>query len=119
MSSSRRRSEQGVAVPVALGMGGVLVALALAGTAGGEVLVAQRRASAVADLAALAGAVAAQHGQDPCAAARRMAGLDDGRLASCLVDGERVRVVGEVSLRLAGRDLTVRARAHAGPRSGT
>jgi secretion/DNA translocation related TadE-like protein len=120
---SRRRwptppQEDGFAVPVALGLGGVLVSLALAGAAGGQVLVAQRRAAAAADLAALAGAVAGQHGQEPCPAARRMAGLGEATLASCAVDGERVRVVTAVELRIAGHDLTVRARAHAGPREG-
>jgi secretion/DNA translocation related TadE-like protein len=99
-----------------MGLGGVLVAVALAGVAGGQVLVAQRRAASVADLAALAGAVAAQHGQDPCAAARRMADLDRGHLESCRVDDERVRVVSRVPLVLAGHELTVHARAHAGPR---
>lgn len=112
-----QRPEDGFAVPVALGLGGVLVALALAGTAGGQVLVAQRRAAAAADLAALAGAVAAQRGQDPCAAARRMAELDEARLRECRVEGEQVRVVSRVALRLAGRELVVEARGHAGPRS--
>ena len=112
------RPEDGFAVPVVLGLGGVLVSLALAGAAGGQVLVAQRRAAAAADLAALAGAVAGQEGQEPCPAARRMAGLGGATVAWCAVDGERVRVVAEVDLRLAGHDLTVRARAHAGPRAG-
>ena len=111
------RTEDGFAVPVTLGLGGVLVALALAGTAGGQVLVAQRRASAAADLAALAGAVATQHGQDACEAARRLADLDEARLPSCRTDGDQVRVVAEVRLGLAGHDLRVRARAHAGRRS--
>jgi secretion/DNA translocation related TadE-like protein len=113
----RRRDEAGFAVPVAIGLGGVLVALALAGTAGGQVLVAQRRAATAADLSALAGAVAAQQGQDPCAAAGRVAELDHARMADCEVEEDRVRVVAEVSLTLAGHDLKVRARAHAGPRS--
>ncbi len=112
-----RGPEDGFAVPAALGLGGVMVALALAGTAGGQVLVAQRRASAAADLAALAGAVAAQRGQAPCPAARRMASLDGATLPSCAVDGEQVRVVGEVVVRLAGHEVAVRARARAGPRS--
>ena len=111
------RPEDGVAVPAVLGLGGVLVALALAGTAGEQVLVAHRRASAAADLAALAGAVAAQHGQAPCAAARRLAALDHASLRSCRADGEQVRVVSEVRWTLAGHTLTVRARGHAGPRS--
>ena len=112
-----RRPEDGFAVPTALGLGGVMVALALAGTAGGQVLVAQRRASAAADLAALAGAVAAQRGQDPCAAARRMASLDEASLPSCAGEGDQVRVVSEVVVHLAVHALPVRARAHAGPRS--
>ena len=111
------RREDGFAVPVVLSLGGVLISLALAGVAGGQVLVAQRRAAAAADLSALAGAVAAQHGQDPCAAAHRMADLDGATLGSCEVDGERVRVVSEVELRMGGHELVVRARGHAGPRS--
>lgn len=115
----RRVGEDGFAVPVVIGLSGVLVSLALAGVAGGQVLVAQRRAAAAADLAALAGAVAAQHGQDACAAARRMADLDGASLGSCTADGaggERVRVVSEVELTIGGHELVVRARGHAGPR---
>jgi secretion/DNA translocation related TadE-like protein len=78
--------------------------------------VAQRRAAAAADLAALAGAVAVQHGQDACPAAVRMARLDRASLRSCRVVGEQVRVVGSVSVVLVGHRVVVQARAHAGPR---
>ena len=110
------RGEDGLAVPVALGLGGVLVSLALAATAGGQVLVAQRRAAAAADLAARAGAVAAQHGQEPCPAAARMARLDGASVRSCRVVGDQVRVVGSVQVVLVGHPVVVAARAHAGPR---
>ena len=121
MRSGRRRAttrgEAGFALPAVLGLGGVLVALALAGTAGGQVLVAHRRAAAAADLSALAAAVAVQQAQDPCAAAHRLAELHRAELTWCDVDGDSVRVDAEVSLTLAGQQVTVRARAHAGPRS--
>ena len=80
-------------------------------------LVAQRRAAAAADLSALAGAVAVQHGQDACAAARRMTDLDGAVLDTCAVDGEQVRVVSQVEVTLGGHELVVRARGHAGPRA--
>lgn len=110
------RTEAGVAVPAVIGLGGVLVSLALAGLAGGQVLVAQRRASSAADLSALAGAVAIQTGLEPCDAARRLAELGQAALTACRVDGEQVRLTTEVDLTIAGQALTVRARAHAGPR---
>ena len=122
MSAARSRAagrEDGFAVPAAIGIGGVLVALALAGTAGGQVLVAQRRAATAADLTALAGAVAVQQGRDPCGAARRLAALDLARVTSCRVAGDEVGVTTAVGLTLAGRAYTVRARAKAGPRAAS
>lgn len=114
--AARVRTEAGLAVPVVLGLGGALVSLALAAVAGGQVLVAQRRAASTADLAALAGAVAIQTGLEPCDAARRLAALSGTTVAGCRVEGEQVRLTTEVALTIAGHDLTVRARAHAGPR---
>ncbi len=114
--TDRVRDEAGVAVPVALGLAGVLVSFALGGLVGGQVLVAQRRAASAADLAALAGAVARQVGRDACDAARRLTELGDAALEECEVDGEQVRVTTGVELTLVGHPVTVRSRAHAGPR---
>ena len=116
MSARRSAAEGGFAVPVVLGLGGVLLSFCLGGLVGGQVLVAQRRAASAADLAALAGAVTLQVGRDGCEAARRLTELGEARLEECRVDGEQVRVTAGVDLTLLGHEVTVRSRAHAGPR---
>ena len=98
---------------------GILVLVLLALAFQGGVLVAERRAQAAADLAALAGASAAQRGEDACGAASRMAALNAARIASCAVDGAGGREV-VVSVErdgpvLWGREITVRASARGGP----
>lgn len=110
------REESGAAVPVAVGLVGVLMSLTVAGVAGGQVLVTQRRAAAAADLAALAAAVADQHGAEPCAAARAVAGAGGATVRACGHSGDHVRVVVEVPVRLVGRTFAIPARAEAGPR---
>jgi secretion/DNA translocation related TadE-like protein len=110
------RDERGAATVLALTLLGALVTVAvlLAPLAGA--LVASRRAAAAADLAALAGASAVQHGQDGCAAAARVAAANHARLASCGVSTEDVRVGVVVDAgRVLGRALEVSARARAGP----
>lgn len=94
----------------------VVTALLLASL--GAVVVGQRRAQAAADLAALAGAVAAQRGRDPCDAATTMGRLNGGRLVSCEVDALTVRVTLErVAATAVGPPVTLSAEARAGPES--
>lgn len=92
----------------------MLVALAV-GVVGGAV-VAQRRVETAADLAALAGAAAAQSGGDPCRAALSSAQRNLAVVSRCSVSGGNVEV--ELSLEtptLLGRQLHAEARARAGP----
>jgi secretion/DNA translocation related TadE-like protein len=81
------------------------------------VLVQQRRLESAADLAALAGATAVQHGDDGCAAARVAARRNGARLASCLSDGDTVTVTAAQTTLLFGWPVHQRARARAGPSS--
>jgi secretion/DNA translocation related TadE-like protein len=93
-----------------------VVALVVAGY-----LVAAHRARGAADLSALSGAGAYQRGADPCAAARRTAGANGGRVTACDRVGDQigfvvsVTVVVEVRVLLPGLPRTMGARAHAGP----
>ena len=77
---------------------------------------AHRTAQSAADLAALAGAAGLQQGEDACAAASRIAGANDARVASCVVEGEEAVV--EVTVtgpRWLGQGADLSARARAGP----
>lgn len=84
-------------------------------------LLAVHRARDGADLAALAGATAAESGGDGCAAAARNADSNRVRLVECQHHGDTtdfvvsVRVVVAVHVRLSGLPTTVGARADAGP----
>lgn len=114
---SSRPGERGAVTMVVTAVAGLLVVVTVVVVAGGQVLVAQRRAGSAADLGALAGAVAAQHGEDPCAAVRRIVALHEARVTRCVVAGERVRVAVARDIgAVAGRGFSVTARAQAGPR---
>lgn len=83
----------------------------------GSAVVARHRAQAAADLAALAAAGDPVEGERvACAAAERVVGGMDGRLAACALDGWNalVEVRVERSWSLLTRS-TATARAHAGP----
>jgi secretion/DNA translocation related TadE-like protein len=116
------RDERGVAAPLAVTLGGLLVALAVVGCGLGRLLVDQRVAAAAADLAALAGATAVQRGGDPCEAATRTASANDAELVACRVEGEEV-VVRAAARPVTGagpvgrlvRDVRVVVQARAGP----
>lgn len=111
------RGEGGWGAPVVVALTGVLVTVTIAAAVLGRLLVEHRQAAAAADLAALAGAVAVQHGQDGCAAAAESVGHHGAELRGCTVDGERVRVEAAMPAReVWGRRIQVRATAHAGPR---
>lgn len=111
------RGEGGWATPVVLAMAGVLVSVTLAASVLGGLLVERRQTAAAADLAALAGAVAVQHGHDGCVAAGESAADNGAILLACSLEGDRVRVEVGASppRRLWGRQVQVRATAHAGP----
>jgi secretion/DNA translocation related TadE-like protein len=98
-----------------MGLLALLVFVAVVGASVVAVVLGQRKAQSAADLAALAGAIAARNGQVGCTVANRVAARNGADLAQCEVDGQVVLVT--VKLRLpevfAGR--SVRARARAGP----
>lgn len=113
---TRGRDERGLATSFVL-VTAAVVLLAAVGVAGlGRLLVEQRRAAAAADLSALAAAVAAQRGQDPCAAAGRMARLNAAEVVGCVAEAQTVRVSTATTVALWGRSVTFRAEATAGPR---
>jgi secretion/DNA translocation related TadE-like protein len=111
------RDDRGSVTPLAIAGIGLIVVVSLLVSVVGGGLVTLRRSQAAADLAALAGAVAFQHGADACSAAARSARLNGARLAECLVNGQvvAVRVTLEAP-RMFGRELELRAYARAGPR---
>jgi secretion/DNA translocation related TadE-like protein len=111
----RDRGDEGAASPLVLGLAVALVLLSLVLVVAGHMVVERRRAAAGADLAALAGAVELQHGREACPAAHESADRNGVELTSCRVEGDRVRVSTANTVRLLGRDLRVRAHAHAGP----
>lgn len=125
MSSARRRSgpvdDRGAATVLLVPFLGILVLATLLLAFQGGALVTQHRAQAAADLAALAGAVALQRGDDGCAAAGESAARNDARLARCDVTGTSGRevlvTVSRDGPELLGRSVIVEASARAGPQS--
>ena len=116
----RDRGTRGSAALLAVSLAGCLVLVALLVTAVGAVVADQRRVEAAADLAALAGASAAQSGRDSCSAADTIARRNGALLSDCRTDGSvvtvRVRRVTHVGLlRIVGREVTVTGSARAGP----
>jgi secretion/DNA translocation related TadE-like protein len=116
------RDERGLAAPVVVTLTGMLLVLSLLGAGLCRLLVDQRRAASAADLAALSGASALQHGQDACAAAGETALRNQAALVGCSVAGDRVLVRTAVRspgtgglLGLLDDAVPVEAEAHAGP----
>ena len=98
---------------------GVLVLVGLGAAFVTATAAAHRRAQSAADLAALAGAVAAQRDEDACATAGRVARGNDAELTACQVLGDDVLVTVRVaSPELAGHGWPVIGRARAGPDVG-
>ena len=101
----------------------VLLVITWVGAVGGAYAVALHRARGVADRAALAGAQAYAHGQEPCAAARRQVAADGvtGVLSGCRFVGDAyqyvisVTVARRVAAPVPGLPGSVRAAAFAGP----
>jgi secretion/DNA translocation related TadE-like protein len=115
-AASRRREERGSATVQAVVLIGVLTCVAVGVMVIAQVLVARRVTAAAADLAALAGASAVQHGEDACAAAGAVARANHARLSACTVRGEDVVVTTSRPLHsLGGWSATVTGTARAGP----
>jgi secretion/DNA translocation related TadE-like protein len=123
MRSAHRQSwsdarERGSATIWVLALATVLATVGAAVVLVGAAVVARHRATAAADLAALAGAGRAVLGDpDACAAAARVAQANGARLKTCSVGaGAAVQVHVSLAVRLGPLGLTeAPARARAGP----
>ena len=113
-----RADERGLVAPLVVGLAGVLTVVALAGAVIGRVAIDQRRAASAADLAALAGATALQHGRAGCAAAEVTAADNGAGLVDCVEHEERIAVAVVVAATVLGWDIELQARARAGPVGG-
>jgi len=115
------RSDRGAATIWVLGLGAVVIAIALAMVARGSAVVARHRLERAADLTALAAAQQIGRNEQPCAAASRIATANAAALVSCtarLDPSGRSGAVAVVlrrtiSFPLVG-DRTLAARARAG-----
>ncbi len=110
--------ERGSASLLVVGLLPLVLLVAALATGWTVVIDLRHRASAAADQAALAGAMARQAGADPCAAAARLAVANAAAATACEVEGTVVRVVVRVGtdIPVLGRPVavTVSARAAAG-----
>lgn len=120
----RKRCERGTATFVMLGVLAVVLAVAAAGMVVGGYLVTLHRARATADLAALSGATAFQHGGPPCAKARAIAMSNGADLVACDQVGDQLDFVVAARVRvriglsgLPGLPKSVEAIAYAGTES--
>ncbi|MGY1635690.1 Rv3654c family TadE-like protein [Geodermatophilus sp. SYSU D00742] len=116
IGGSRLTGERGSATVWVVALAGVLAAIGVAAVLVGVAVVGRHRASAAADLAALAAAEQAVRGRaDVCGVAARVAEANGARLTGCGVDGAavvEVAVVVPVRLgRLGMREAAARARA--------
>ena len=114
------RSDRGAATVWVLGLGAVVIAVALAMVTRGSAVAARHRLERAADLTALAAAQQVGRSEQPCAAASRIAAANAAVLVSCTCQLDpsgrsgAVAVVlrRTVSLPLVGtRMLSARARA--------
>jgi len=109
--------DEGSASVLVLALGLALAVLAASITLLGAVAVARHRATAGADLAALAAAGRSLEGAEAaCGVAGELAGAQDARVVSCALSGDVAEVVVEVRPGgWLGRFGAARARARAGP----
>lgn len=113
---SATAEERGSASLLVIALLGLLMFLGAAMSFVAGVVADHRAAQSAADLSALAGAQALQRGQDPCAAANRIAAANGASVRSCDVSGEEVVVDVTVEARsYAGYSPEVTGRARAGP----
>jgi secretion/DNA translocation related TadE-like protein len=95
-------------------MAGVLMFVMTGLAAAGGLVTSQRRAQAVADLAALAGS--AQVEDDACGTAAQVALANGAALEGCRLDGDEVTLTVSVAgPRVPWREVRVTAEARAGP----
>lgn len=111
----RPRNARGSATVLAAVLVAALAATSVLALGAGAVLVDHRRAQAAADLAALAGAAAAQEGADACAAADGLARANGAVLETCEVSAQTVLVEVVVDTRFVELVGEVVGRARAGP----
>lgn len=110
------RGERGSASLLVVTMAGVLMLVAVAATVVVAMVRTHRMAQSAADLAALAGAEAAQRGGDGCAVAGEVAGANGARVLRCVSDASNTLL--EVAItgpQWHGHVVELRARARAGP----
>lgn len=115
-----RHDQRGAATVLVVAMLGVLLLVGAASGVVAAIFVAQRKAQAAADLAALAGAATladlARSTRDPCVVAADVAVANDATLGSCSVEGHDVVVeVTVVGPHWLGQDDDLVAQARAGP----
>jgi len=117
VSRFRRHVDQrGSATAFCIAFTALLVTIALVGATVASMLIGQRRAASGADLAALAGASAVQHGEPGCGEAADLAAANGVRLVRCETRREVVTVVVATEVvSLLGSAWTVKGRARAGP----
>ena len=109
-------TERGAATVLVTACVGVLLLVGCALAVVAAMIAAHRSAQAAADLAALAGAVAARDGGDPCAAAGSVAAANGARVLRCAAAGPEVTVEVEVpGPRWLGQAHDLAAGARAGP----
>lgn len=114
---ARVLSERGAASVLVLSLVGVVLALTLGALVVASAVVASQRARLAADLGALAGASAVQHGAPParaCSTAARVAHANGAATQSCSSDGSVLELRVRVPARLWPAPAVARARA--GPR---
>jgi secretion/DNA translocation related TadE-like protein len=118
MTGQRPAGERGSATVWMLAVSGVLAVVGAAAVLTGAAVVARHRATAAADLAALAAAGRAVAGDaGPCVAAERIAAANGAEVTSCTVDaGAVVEVAGLIRVELGGLGVhSATGRARAGP----
>lgn len=109
-------SQRGAVTPLLMASASGFVIVALMQHVIGAAVVGHRQAAAAADLAALAGATAVQHGTEGCPAAAAVAALNHARVSECSVTAQVVTVRVQCPLpRMFGQELIVEAQARAGP----
>lgn len=108
--------QDGAATVIGVALCGLIVVVTMLVVGVVGLVATHRRAQAAADLAALAGAAAAQEGRDACMQAREVAQRNRARLTRCVAaEGDVVVEVLSEAPQALGADYAMRARARAGP----
>lgn len=111
-----RLREDGSASLLVVALTGVVLLLGLSGALLTATAAAHRRAQAAADLAALAGATARQHGADACGTAGLVADRNGARATDCHLEEDDVVVrVALPGPEFLGHSWELVGRARAGP----